>query len=140
MATPKEEVEEVMNSGLSFGTEMLEKHGEFFPYGGAMTASGEVISVGGYTGEEQPPSQEVIELLRNGYRKAAESGEYKATALFYDVRVVPPESTTKSDAIAVELDHEQGYSVVVFFPYQLNSGKVIFGQVFAQQGANEIFQ
>ncbi|MEC8848053.1 MAG: hypothetical protein VYB93_02090 [Pseudomonadota bacterium] len=100
MATPKEDVEEVMNSMLSFGTEMLEKHGEFFPYGGAMTPSREVVSVAGYTGEEQPPSQEVIELLRAGFREAAERGEYKATGL-YDVRVTPPESDSKTDAIAI---------------------------------------
>lgn len=140
MADPKSEVEEIMNAMLPFGQQMLEKHGEFIPYGGAMKPNGEIVSVAGYDGNEQPPSQEIINLLKGGYRQAAKNGEYKATGIFYDVRVIPPGSNEKTDAIAIALDHKEGYSVIVLFPYKIVNSKVEFGQVFAQAGMNDIFK
>ena len=139
MANPKADVEELMNSMLPFGQQMLEKHGEFIPYGAAMTSANEIVSVAGYDGDEKPLSQDIIELLKEGFRSAAEKGEYIATALFFDVRVTLPGSNEKSDAIAVALDHKENYSVIVLFPYQLVNSEVLFGEIFAQEGANEIF-
>ena len=109
MANPKADVEELMNSMLPFGQQMLEKHGEFIPYGAAMTSANEIVSVAGYDGDEKPLSQDIIELLKEGFRSAAEKGEYIATALFFDVRVTLPGSNEKSDAIAVALDHKENY-------------------------------
>ena len=140
MADPKSEVEEIMNAMLPFGQQMLEKHGEFIPYGGAMKPNGEIVSVAGYDGNEQPPSQEIINLLKGGYRQAAKNAEYKATGIFYDVRVIPPGSNEKTDAIAIALDQKEGYSVIVLFPYKIVNSKVEFGQVFAQAGMNDIFK
>ena len=139
MADPKTEVEELMNALLPFGQQMLEKHGEFIPYGGAMKTDGEIVSVSGYEGEEQPLSQDIINLLKDGYRIAVKNNEYKATAIFYDVRVIPPGTQEKTDAIAVALDHKENYSVIVLFPYKLINSNVQFGEVFAEAGANEIF-
>ncbi len=139
MADPKSEVEDLMNDRLPFGQELLEKYGEFFPYGGAITSDGKIVSVAAYDGDEQPPSMDVINLLKNGFRQAAKKGEYKATALFYDVRVIPPGAKEKVDAIAIALDHKENYSVVVFFTYTLINSKLEFGEVFAEAGANDIF-
>ena len=139
MADPKTEVEELMNALLPFGQQILEKHGEFIPYGGAMKPDGEIVSVAGYDGDEQPLSKDIISLLKDGYRLAAKRGEYKATAIFYDVRVIPPGSDEKTDAIAVALDHKGNYSVIVLFPYKITKSKVQFGDVFAEAGANDIF-
>ena len=139
MANPKTEVEELMNSLLPFGKQMLEKYGEFIPYGGVMKSDGEIVSIAGSDGDEQPLSKDIINLLKDGYRIAAKNGEYKATAIFYDIRVIPPDSEEKVDAIAVALDHKGNYSVIVIFPYRLVNSKVKFGEVFAQVGANDIF-
>jgi hypothetical protein len=45
----------------------------------------------------------------------------------------------KSDAIAVSLNHRDNYSVVVFFPCKVGSGKLILGTIFAQEGEADIF-
>jgi len=129
-----------MNAGLPFAEQMLQKHGEFFPFGTAMTPSGEIVNIGGYDGREQPPSQDVINLLKDGFRAAAKGNKYKATALFFDVRTVPPSTSEKTDAVAIALDHKDNYSVIVYFPYKLKAGKVQFGQVFATAGENDIFK
>ena len=105
-----------------------------------MTPNGEVVSVAADTGSEQPPSQELIDLLKRSFRSAAKAGEYKATALIYDVRASTPSDGEVSDAIAVALEHKEDYSVIVLFPYKITDGELVFGQIFAQSGANDVFQ
>jgi hypothetical protein len=43
MATPKDDVEKLMNALLPFAEKMLREHGEFYPYGGAMSADGKIF-------------------------------------------------------------------------------------------------
>ena len=136
---PKVEAEELLNAVLPFAQQMLEKYGEFIPYGGAMKPNGEIVSVAGYDGDEYPPSQEIIELLKDAFRDAGRNGTYRATAIVFDVRVIPPDCEEKTDAVAVALDHIENYSVVVLFPYQLVNGTVQFAQVSAEPGNNDIF-
>lgn len=136
----KEESQALMDAVLPLAEKLLSEHGEFFPYGGAMKPNGEIISVAAYDGDEQPPSADLINLLQQAYKTAAKNKEYKATALVYDVRVQLPESGEKSDAIAIALDHESGYSVVVFLPYNISNNQLSFGSIFAQAGENNVFK
>ncbi len=140
MSDPKAECEDVMNAVLPFAEELLTKHREFFPFGGTMSADGEISHTGGWTDDEHPASTEVIELLENGFRTGAAKGEYKATALVYDIRTIPPEKEEKQDAIAVALDHRDNYSVVVVFPYSfMPDGQLEIEAPFATKGENKIF-
>lgn len=138
MADAKAKVEYLVNEMLPFAEEMLSQHGEFLPYGAALNAQGEVVSIAGHTGDEHPPSQEVIDLLRGGFSAGAREGSFDATALYYDVRIKTSDHEV-SDAVAIELDHKDGYSVVVFFPYTIESGEVSFGEISAQEGKYGIF-
>jgi hypothetical protein len=54
MDSPKAECEILMNSVLPFAKQMLDRYGEFYPYGGAMRADGQLTSVAGYDGREPP--------------------------------------------------------------------------------------
>lgn len=139
MTTPKAECEKLMGAALPFAEQMLQQHGEFFPYGAALKSNNEIASVAGYDGREQPPSKDIIRLVKQGFVQGAKSGEYKATALVYDVKVALPSSGLKSDAIAVSLNHRENYSVIVLFPYQLKNGQITFGEVFAQKGDSDVF-
>jgi hypothetical protein len=135
----KADCESLMSAVLPFAEQLLREHGEFFPYGGALKPDGELASVAGYDGREQPPSDDIIRLIKKGFVEGAKSGTYVATALVYDVRVTIPSSGQKSDAIAVSLNHRDGYSVVVFFPYQLVKGNLQYGEAIAQQGERDVF-
>lgn len=128
-----------MNAVLPFAEKMLKKDGEFFPYGGALRNSGAIASMAGYDGRERPPSADVIKLLKQGFVVGANSGEFKATVLVYDVRVVVPSSGKKSDAIAVALNHRSNYSVIVYYSYELKNGVLTYGEIFAQKGESDIF-
>ncbi len=140
MQGTKADCESLMNAVLPFAESTLLKHGEFFPFGGALTANGQIARVGVYDGREQPPSNDVILLLKQAFLQGAKCGEYKATALVYDVRVTLPSSDKKSDAIAVSLNHRDDYSVIIFFPYEIKEGRLQFGEVFAQKGEADIFE
>lgn len=140
MSSPKSECESLMNEALPFAEQMLSKQGEFFPYGQALSTAGKVVSVAAYDGREQPPSADLIHFLKHAFVQGAKSGEYKATALVYDVRVTLPSSGKKSDAIAVSLNHRDNYSVVVLFAYQIKDGKYVPGEVIAQKGENDVFK
>ena len=140
MKTPKEECEELMGSVVPFAEQMLFQHREFYPFGGAMAPDGTIIAVGGDTGNEHPASQDVITILEKGFQEGARTGKYKATALVIDMLVIPPGKDVKQDAIAVRLDHRNGYSVIVVFPYTIGqAGNVATEAPYAVKGEQKIF-
>ena len=125
----------MVDAFLPLARKLLTDHGEFLPYGAAMKPDGEIALVAAYDGREQPPSKDVVALLKSAFADNARNGEYKATAIFYDVRV----GDDKKDAVAVSLDHREGYSVIAFFPYEIIDGVLINGEPTAQKGAADIF-
>lgn len=138
--TPKQEAEELMNACVPLAKRMLNEHGEFYPYGGCMSQNGDIIHVGAkIEGTNKPNSEPLIDLLRNDFHKSAVQGRCKATAVIFDVRIPLPGSGEKTDAIQVCLDHQDGYSVEVFFPYQIEDSHVTYSGVFAQPGKSLIF-
>lgn len=139
MTSPKSECERLMNAILPFAEEMLKKHGEFFPYGGAINPAGAIVGVATDAGRENPTSDEVIATTKKCFIAGARRGEYRATALVYDCRVPIPGTGKKSDAIAVALDHKDGFSVTVFFPYVIEKKGVVIGELFASAGDDDIF-
>jgi hypothetical protein len=47
---------------------------------------------------------------------------------------------SKSDAIQVCLEHSDGYSAEVFFPYAVaDDGHLVYGPIFAQEGKRDLF-
>jgi hypothetical protein len=136
----KHDLEQLLSAAVPFAEQMLAKHGEFFPYGSSMNSNGKISAVAGYTGNEHPKSAEVIDLLRAGFRRDAEAGKIRACAVVYDIRTVPPGETEKTDAIAVELDHRGGMSIVVVYPYSIAPDKkVTRGESYAVKGEGKIF-
>ena len=133
-----------MNSALPLAEQMLQEHGEFFPFALALNAKGQVVAVAAHE-ESSPSSEDLIRQLRQIFVSQAAAGEYRATALIYDAQVQQPAKGApakgvKTDAIAVALDHRDNYSVVVFLPYRLEAGKLNLGEMFAQRGAGEVFE
>ena len=138
--TPKEQVEDLMNEGMSFAERMLRDPGEFFPFGVVRKSDDSIQYVDASDGREAPPSKDLIDLLNQGFRRGAASGEYVATAIFVDVLTTPPGTSSKTDAVQVGLEHRSGYCVDVFIPYQRSpDGAVRFGDIFASQRESSVF-
>lgn len=136
----QEECQKLFDSVFPFAKQMLTEHGEFFPYGEVMRQNNEIVSIGAKIEDgDQSSSSELIALLKSSFIKAGNAKEYKATAIIYDVIVNLPMINEKSDAIAVDLDHEKGYSVIVFISYTVNEDTFEFGEIFVNKGRSAIF-
>lgn len=135
----KDDCDQLLDVALPFAEKMLRDHGEFLPFGAQMLLDGEIVSVGADDGEDHSRSQSLIDILQAAFKDGAADGELLATALAYDVRVAPPGAREKTDAIALNLDHRDNYSVTVFFPYTINDGEPEIGDAFASSGNYSIF-
>ena len=137
---PHPDLEELLNFLIPFAQEMLAKNGEFYPFGAAIDAQGEVAAQAADTGEEQPDSNDVIAMLVAGMREEAKRGEIRAAGICYDARVVPPGKTEKTDAIACRLEHSSGEAFVTFVPYRKGfMGRYKYDDLFASEGDQAIF-
>lgn len=129
-----------MNAVLPLAEKMLKQYGEFYPYGGYIKEDGALVEVGTQDPDsDHPRSKDLIYLLRSSLREIASSTHCRAVAIVVDVTVIPPTTDRKSDAIQVCLEHVDGYSAEVFFPYQIVAGDIVYGKTFAQAGKHEIF-
>lgn len=140
--TAKEDCESLMNEWVFFAKDMLFKHGEFYPYGAMKRPGGEIESLAAtIEGEENSASRDILALLEERLKQEAFDGNIIASAIFVNVgNVTPPDSEKATDAIQVRLDHWDSYSVVVLFPYDLDSGpEPVYGDLFAQEGDYGIF-
>ena len=137
---PKQEAEMLMNAVLPVAEQMLTKHGEFYPYGGCMKLDGTIAHIGASDPDtDRPKSKDMIYVLRTALQEMARAKQCKAVAVVFEVGVILPDSDHKSDAIQVCVEHVDGYSVEVFFPYQIVNETVVYGDTFAQQGKHEVF-
>ena len=141
---PKADCEVVMNFGLPLVEELLKRHGEFLPFAAAMRPNGEIVCLGAYDGREVPSLAgsfaEIIRSLKDTLIAGARRQEYLATALFYEVGFMLPSSSERRDAVAVSLNHRDGYSVVVLLPYTIEDAGVVYDAPHAQPGEADIFR
>ncbi len=138
MANP--DFEQLLNVLLPFAQQMLSKYGEFYPFGATIDVSGKTAFAEGYTGSDKPESLECIDLLSGGFKKQAEQGEIRTSAICYDVRTIPPGQTEKVDAICIAFEHNSGEAINVMVPYRKGFiGRIKYGELFACKGEQKAF-
>jgi len=99
---------------------------------------GTIVEVGADDPDtDRPKSKDVIYVLRSLFQEMARTNQCKAVAVVFDVNL--PKSNRKSDAIQFCIEHSDGYSMGLFFPYQIINNELIYDESFAQQGKHEIF-
>jgi hypothetical protein len=140
MPMSRADLDSLLNGLLPFAQEMLKRYGEFYPFAQAVTSEGEMVALATYTGDEHPPSQQVIEELVTALRADAVEGRYRATGICFDVRVMPPNGAPKTDAVVIALEHAAGESIEVYLPYRKKRfGRITYGELFARAAAPRIF-
>jgi len=126
---------------MPFAIKMLTEYREFLPYGGHMKNSGEIVHAGASNGEEHPKSIDLINILRDANIKLASKREIKASCVVYDTSIKSISEIEQDDAIVFELDHIDGYSTIVSFPYSFNSDEIPErGEAWMNHGSNTIFK
>jgi hypothetical protein len=140
MSDAQAEAEELVNAVLPHAEGMLIAHGQFFPFGGAVTLDGDIAQLA--VGEEhrEDSMEDVVEALKVKLRSGADTNTYRATALVFPIQAQLPDADDETEAVAIALDHQANYSVVLIIPYVLSDGAVEFGEAVAQQGEDDIFQ
>ena len=131
-----EDFERLLDATFPFVEDLLKKHGEFFPLASAIEKNDSIAQVGTYDGDEQPKSDKVIADLKVGLREGAKSGDYKAIAIFYDVRVIDPNTNQKTNAVAVIVENTKDTKAYkLFYPYTLTKDSIL---TFAESWRNDI--
>jgi hypothetical protein len=138
--TARPDLDALLRAVLPHAQALVRKYGKFFPFGATMRTSGEVVLVAASDGREQPPAQDLIDQLLQGFRSEAGDQAIRATALCFDARAVPPGQADTVDAIAVRLEHRSGEAVDVCLPYRKSwLRRVQFGNLFAARGTAQVF-
>jgi hypothetical protein len=138
-AEPNADCKSLVDAVMPLAKQMLDRKGDFSPYGAAMTADGRITSVGTNEGQALPASIAVIRDLKAVFIAGAKERKFKATALVYKVSITLPASGRQSDVVAVSLNHRDGSSVKLLFPYTIESKSAVVGQVIAQKGEADVF-
>jgi len=112
----REELDGMLEPLLQFAQDMLRRRGEFYPFAATIGVDGQLNLNAADTGSQHPPSQEVLELLADGMRAQASTGQIRAAAFCYDVRFTGADGK-QTDAIAVALEHKAGDAALVMLPY-----------------------
>jgi hypothetical protein len=120
----QDDLDELLNVVLPFAEDQLGKHGEFFPFGAALSSTGETVLLGADPRlGDRPLSEDVLRALYEGAR--ADSVDLRAAAFVADVLA------GGSDAIRVEVEHRDGPALTVVLPYQRSRlrRRISFGQM-----------
>ena len=140
MSDAQTEAEALVSAVLPHAEGMLIAHGEFPPFGGALTLDGEFAELSVSQEHRHSPVEIMVDELKSDLRGGAGSKNYRATALVFPIQAELTDGADETDAVAIALDHQANFSVVLIIPYVLSDGAVEFGEAIAQEGEHEIFR
>jgi hypothetical protein len=131
----QDDLDALLTAGLGFAQQLLEKHGEFFPFAVGISLEGdaELIAAVPEGAGEQPDSLEVIDECVRALGEARTA--LRAGAIVSDVLA------NGSDAIRVEMEHAEGIAIAALLPYGTRrlGKKLRYGDLVAQDGAARIW-
>ncbi|MBY0367471.1 MAG: hypothetical protein IIA03_04315 [Proteobacteria bacterium] len=130
---------------MDFAHTMLERAGEFYPFGAMLSREGQIAAVGGYNGEEHPPPAEIYQLLSQSFAASAGQGTHLGFALAANVTIPTKYSAAGQDGLRVHLE-SPGYARFIYVPYLLSKQGFLkrrrvaqFGEPFAVEIAPGFF-
>jgi hypothetical protein len=129
MAHP--DLEALFETLLPFTQRLLSEQGGFNPWAATMSSAGEIQWVAADIGEEFPEAQALIDMLTKALQKQSIRGVLRALGICYDVRVVPPGDSDKSDAVCCSLEHVSGEAIDVFVPYTKAKDGIHYAESFS---------
>ena len=112
------DIEKLLDNTLPFVEDLIKIYGEFFPIASAIKANDSIVHIGTYNGNERPSSDQLIADLKKSLK--AKKEEYTTIAIFYNVRVIDPNTNVKTDAIAVFVEtKKEKVAFTFYYPYTL---------------------
>ena len=136
----REEIDALLQEGIKTATYLLEKNGEFYPFGLALQRDGTPVQVATWAGNEHPKSNDVLQLLCQGLKTGVQKGDYTAVAIITDVKIRKSATDEARDALRIHIEHPQDAPVACYLPYHLDAGKVVHGELTAERCNAIIFE
>ena len=115
MIQNERDYEALLHPLLSFGQQMLDTYGAFYPYAAVVSRAGEVTLVAREVDEATPEPARVLAVLREALCAQASDDACQASGLCVNVRVVDPRTGLEIDALKFSFEHRSGESLDVFF-------------------------
>ena len=112
----QDDLDGLLDLALSSARQLLQKRGEFYPFGAAMSTDGKARLIGGGLGSDASTAR-LPELL-DGLR--CDRAHFRAVAICSHVRL------PDSDAVRVQLEHREGQTVHFVVPY--SSKRLEYGE------------
>ncbi len=133
------EIERLLVSTFPLLVNLLEKYGEFFPLASAIKTNNTLVQEGTYEGDEQPPSNTMLANFKSAFK--ANRDDYNAITIFFDVRVMNPNTNSKTDAVAVFAEMKKdSVAFNFYYPYVLSTNnKLTFSEPWSTEVPKEIF-
>lgn len=103
---------------VGFARQMIEKAGEFYPFGAEIDASGELKALGFSDGGEKPSSQELYAFAQSALTQRAAEGAVLGAAIAANVNIPPQFESKYPDGIRVHVEAE-GFSRYIYTPYAI---------------------
>jgi hypothetical protein len=140
MASCKDDCEALMSALLPVAERMLSEQRVLRPFGVTLSASDQIVQVGGSSPLSALDDAALIAQFRDSFRDGAARGELKATAVSYSAQSTLPGEGAAREAVFVHLNHRDKYSIVVTFPYHFGAeGELVIEEPFANDGAHDVF-
>jgi hypothetical protein len=143
----REDANDVLNACVSYAKRMLRRYGEFGPFGFVMNRDGDVKMEPIAQQDMPPDAAMLLGLLYQQLGEKAKRGSLRAAAGASNVTMAKTSDEGYTDAIMVDIEHENGYCVKAFIPYRMTGGQfygffpriVRFGAIRTQEGAARLF-
>ena len=121
MAVSDEQLAALLQHCGDFAREMIEKNGEFYPFGAEIGVTGELKSLGFWTGEERPAASKLYSYAESVMKAKASSGEILGGAIAVNVNIPPQFESKFEDGIRVLVESEN-LCRLIYQPYLIGKG------------------
>jgi len=120
----KENVEKLVDVIKKQAKMFLLEAGEFYPFGSYINNKNEVVPVGASSGDDHPPSLELIDLLEKALKEHIQKGDCKLAAIAIDVAI--KEHGRSFDAIEMRFLEANKVVNKKYYKYELKQHSVEF--------------
>lgn len=118
VAVMEEELQKLFVFVVEFAQDMLQKSGEFYPFGATLARDGQIVAEAGFEGEEHPKTQDVYVAIHKRFSAAGVEGDIRVAALVANVAMPEELEAPSRDAIRVHLE-SQGFARFIYVPYEV---------------------
>lgn len=118
MALTDQQLTTLLEHCTEFARQMIEKAGEFYPFGAEIDREGQLKALGFADGSERPAPQDLYSYAQKVLSQRARAGEILGAAIAANVNIPAQFSAPYPDGIRVHVESD-GFSRYIYTPYKI---------------------